>query len=317
MKIPDRLQLANIPTPLQKIYFDNTEFLLKRDDFTGSEYSGNKIRKLDYLLYEAIAQKCEYVFTCGGDQSNHARATVSAALKFGLKPVLFLWGRDQKEPEGNLFLDKVLGAEIQYLSRDQYDDVNSIMEEKRKRYAQRGRKAYVIPEGGSSVLGIWGYINFVNELKQQVDLNKIKNIYVAAGSGGTAAGLIIGILLNRLNINVSAVNVLYSRTEVQGRITELAERCCADYELDIEVNDGLLEIIDGYSTEGYKFIDPSKVKLIKKFAAQTGVLLDPAYTGKAFCAYNDRVIKEKRSDSLFIHTGGLFGVFSKRREYLY
>jgi D-cysteine desulfhydrase len=316
MKIPNRVQLANIPTPIQRISFERNEFLIKRDDFTGSEYTGNKIRKLEYLLYEAIQQKADYIFTCGGDQSNHARATASAALRYKLKPVLFLWGKDQKEPDGNLFINKVLGSEIKYLSKNEYDNVNEVMEEEKRKYEQRGSRVFIIPEGGSSTLGIWGYINFINELKQQTDLNHVKNIFIAAGSGGTAAGLLAGIVLNNLNITVSAVNVLYSRPEIQHKIITLAEECCKEYELDITIDAGKLSVIDGYSAEGYKFIDPLKINLIRKFAANTGIILDPAYTGKAFCAFNDIVLKNKRADSLFIHTGGLFGVFSKRKEYL-
>jgi D-cysteine desulfhydrase len=316
MKIPNRLQLANIPTPVQKINYRRCEFFLKRDDFTGTEYSGNKIRKLDYLLYDAILNKAEYVFTCGGDQSNHARATAAASLQFGLKPVLFLWGKDQDDAEGNLFLNKIFRTHIIYLNKQEYDNVDNIMAEEKRKYESKGRKVYIIPEGGSSVLGIWGYVNFINELAGQIDTKQIKKIFIAAGSGGTAAGLILGIQVNRIPITVSAVNVLYSRQEIQSKIITLAEICSSEFNLDIEVNPEILEVVDGYSSEGYKFIDPSKVSLIKDFAANTGIILDPAYTGKAFCAFNDYVIKEKRNDCLFIHTGGLFGVFSKRREYL-
>jgi D-cysteine desulfhydrase len=317
MIIPDRLPLANSPTPIQKITFDKTEFLMKRDDFTGAEYSGNKIRKLEYLIYDAMQQHADYVFTCGGDQSNHARATASAALLYGLKPVLFLWGRDKQDAEGNLFIDKVLGADINYLSKEEYDRVDEIMKEEKDKYESRGKKVYIMPEGGSSKLGIWGYINFVNELIQQDGTKRVKNIFIAAGSGGTAAGMLAGILLNRLDIKVYAVNVLYGKHEIRSKILDLVEECSNEYELELGINTDLLEIVDGYSEEGYKLIDPSKVRLIKKFAEQTGIILDPAYTGKAFCAFNDIVLKRHRSNYLFVHTGGLFGVFSKRSEYLY
>jgi D-cysteine desulfhydrase len=315
MKIPNRLQLANIPTPLHKIIYRRTEFFLKRDDFTGVEYSGNKIRKLDYLLYDALHNKAEYIFTCGGDQSNHARATAAACLNYGLKPVLFLWGKDQSDTDGNLFLNKLFRANIIYLSKQEYDNVNQIMNDMKQKYENKGRKVYVIPEGGSSALGIWGYINFINELMQQTDIKKINKIFIAAGSGGTAAGLMLGIHLNKLNMKVSAVNVLYSRQEIRTKIMDLAQACINEYDLDIKIDPDMLEIIDGYSNEGYKHIHPSKVSLIKDFAANTGIIFDPAYTGKAFCAFNDLVIREGISDCLFLHTGGLFGVFSKRKEY--
>lgn len=316
MKTPKRLQLANIPTPVEMVKFGGTNFLIKRDDYTGMEYSGNKIRKLEYLLYEAKKMRAEYIFTCGGEQSNHARATAAAAVKFGIKPVLFLWGKEKSIPEGNLFINNVLGADIKYLTGSQYAEVNSIMTDELKRYEKKGRRVYVIPEGGSSTLGIWGYINFIDELIKQTDVNKIKNIFVAAGSGGTAAGLLTGILLYKLKIRISAVNVLYDKKEIENKILRLAEGCRLDYALPIKVNSEQLEIIDGYSKEGYKNISPAKVSLIKKFSQSSGIILDPAYTGKAFTAFYDNVIKTGSKNSLFIHTGGIFGVFSKRKEYL-
>jgi D-cysteine desulfhydrase len=317
MRIPKRLQLANIPTPIQKVIFKDSEFLMKRDDFTGMEYSGNKIRKLEYLLYDAIREKAEYIFTCGGDQSNHARAAAAAAVRLGIKPILFLWGKENKEPDGNQFINTMLKSEAHYLSKNEYREVNELMADEKKRYELKGKNVYVIPEGGSSVLGIWGYINFINELMQQPQFPKIKNIFVAAGSGGTAAGLLTGIMLNKLDIKISAVNVLYSRQEIRNKIINLAEGCSLQYNLEINIDSGYLDIIDGYSTEGYKFIDNSKLNLIKEFAENTGILLDPVYTGKAFCAFNDLILKGKINKSLFLHTGGFFGIFAKRKDYLY
>jgi len=316
MRIPHKLQLADIPTPLQQVNFEGTKFLIKRDDYTGTELSGNKIRKLEYLLYEAGKLKAEYIFTCGGEQSNHCRATASAALLCGFKPVLFLWGKEQNTPEGNLFINRFLGAEIIYLSRSEYSKVNEIMADERKRYESKGKRVYVIPEGGSCTLGIWGYISFVDEIIKQTDIKKIKNIYVASGSGGTAAGLLTGIILNKLNIKVSAVNVLYKRKEIWEKILRLTEGCILDYGMDINPDPEKLEIVDGYSTEGYKNIDSSKIKIMQKFAGSTGIIFDPAYTGKAFAAFYEKVIRKGIKDTLFIHTGGLFGAFSKRKEYL-
>jgi D-cysteine desulfhydrase len=316
MKTPVKLNIGNIPTPIQQLNFDKVKFLIKRDDYTGSEFSGNKIRKLEYLLAEAKKIKADYIFTCGGDQSNHARATVAASLMFGFKPVLFLWGREQKIPEGNLFLNKFYGADIKYLTRQEYSQANEIMFSEKKKFESRGKKVYVIPEGGSSTLGIWGYINFIKELREQINTKSIRKIYAASGSGGTAAGLLAGVCLNKLDIKICAVNVLYPKNEIRAKILNLAEGCNLDYNLDIEVNPERLEILEGYSKEGYKNIEQSKIDLIKRFARETGIIFDPVYTGKAFNAFYDKAIKKNESGSLFIHTGGLFGVFSKRKEYL-
>jgi D-cysteine desulfhydrase len=208
MKIPRRINLAHLPTPLEKIRFRSEEFLMKRDDYTGSDFLGNKIRKLEYLLYEAKKEKADIVFTCGGDQSNHARATTSAVAKIGMKTRLFLWGEEKKQADGNLFLNKMYGADITYLDKDEFDNVDEIMTEERNKLVKKGKSIYVIPAGGSSTLGIWGYISFMNELKKQIDLKNIDGIFSACGSGGTAAGLLVGAALNKIKLKVYALNVL-------------------------------------------------------------------------------------------------------------
>jgi len=317
MKIPGRLHLAHLPTPLEKVRFHKREFLIKRDDYTGSDFLGNKIRKLEYILYEAKKLKSLLIITCGGDQSNHARATASAAAKLGMKTKLFLWGKQSKQAEGNLFLDKVYGAEIKYLIKREYDNVDEIMAEERKKLAKKGKKVYVFPGGGSTTLGIWGYINFVNELKKQINLKKIEGIFCACGSGGTAAGILVGAALNKLKLKVFAVNVLEPTEIIRKKILQLAEGCILDFNLNCIVDENNLKIIDGYSNEGYKNISPDKLKLLTDFSKSTGILLDPAYTGKAFCAYNDLVIERGKGNKfIFLHTGGIYAAFSKRKHYL-
>ncbi|MFO7446127.1 MAG: pyridoxal-phosphate dependent enzyme [Ignavibacteriaceae bacterium] len=317
MKTPDKLSLANIPTPVQTINFNGNKFLIKRDDLTGVEVSGNKVRKLEYLLYQAKKEKADFVFTTGGEQSNHARATAVCAAILGIKSKLFLWGSDSAVPDGNLFLNKFIGAKISFLNRKDFAAVNEIMSGQRREYLSRGKNVYVIPEGGSTTLGIWGYINFIKELESQVPLSRLSGILAASGSGGTAAGLLAGVSLLNLKTKVYAVNVLYSKEEIRKKILNLAEGCILDYKLPCALREDQLEIIDGYSSEGYKNINADKLKLIKKFAQSSGIILDPAYTGKAFAAYYDLFLsKGKGMKVLFVHTGGLFGVFSKKEQYL-
>lgn len=316
MKTPRRIQLANIPTPVHEISFQGKKFLIKRDDLTGMELSGNKVRKLEFILPQAIKEKADIIFTCGGEQSNHSRATAIACAKLGLKCKLFLWGAERKNPEGNLFLDKLLGSEIIYLNKNDYSRVNEIMFDERKKLLKKGINAFVIPEGGSTTLGIWGYVSFVNELSTQVDLNKLDGILTAAGSGGTAAGLLIGSALLNLKLKIYAVNVLYSHLEIRKKILTLAEAANLEFNLNAEINPENLIILDGFSTEGYKNISPSKLQLIKKFFTSTGILLDPAYTGKAFAAYHKLFLTKKNNKVMFLHSGGLFGVFARREKYL-
>ena len=316
MKIPPKLGLANLPTPIQEISFRGKKFLVKRDDLTGMELSGNKVRKLEYILAQAKKEKAEIVFTCGGEQSNHARATAIAASKIGMKCKLFLWGNSKTEVDGNLFLDKLTGCEISFLNRVEYLSVNEIMFEERKKLLKKGKKVYVIPEGGSTTLGIWGYITFVQELNKQIDLKKIDGIVTAAGSGGTAAGLILGSSLLKLDLKIFAVNVLYSESVIKNKIIQLVEEGNLDYQLGAKIYVDNMVILDGYSKEGYKNISKEKVKLVKSFFRQTGILLDPAYTGKAFAAFNDNFLGKNIGKVIFLHTGGLFGIFGKRKEYL-
>jgi D-cysteine desulfhydrase len=266
-------------------------------------------------LAQAKRERADVIFTCGGEQSNHARATAIAAAKLGMKSHLFLWGQNRKSAEGNLFLDKLIGSEITYLNKKNYSQVNEIMFEERKKLLKKGKRVYVIPEGGSTTLGIWGYISFMKELSKQINLKKIDGITAASGSGGTAAGLLIGSALLKLNLKIYAVNVFYSAETMRNKILQLATAGNLEYKLGVSVNPDKLVILDGYSKEGYKQITEDKLRLVKSFFHETGILLDPAYTGKAFAAFNDNFLKKKQK-GLFLHTGGFFGIFGKRNDYL-
>ncbi|MCF6271395.1 MAG: pyridoxal-phosphate dependent enzyme [Melioribacteraceae bacterium] len=315
--IPKKINIANLPTPIQRVEFRGSKFLIKRDDYTGTELSGNKIRKLDYILADVKKRKADYLFTSGGDQSNHARATAIAALQIGVKVKLFLWGRNTNNPDGNLFFNKLVGAEIKYFSKSEYENISSIMVDESKRLQKKGKKVYILPSGGSTPLGLWGYINFMNELKEQKEYSKVKGILSAYGSGGTAAGLLLGAALLKSKVKIYAVNVFDDDHFARETITQLVEDSVADYNLKVDVNYNNLIILDGYSKEGYKNIEKSKLKVIIELYKTTGILLDPTYTGKAFYAYYHEFLKGRKSSSImFLHTGGLYGVFSKRKNYL-
>jgi len=317
MKPPKKIKLANLPTPIEELRFRNKKFLIKRDDYTGTDFSGNKIRKLEYLLYQARMKGTQIIITCGATQSNHCRATVAAAARVGIRTKLFLWGNDSNNADGNLFLSKMYGAEISYLNKKNDLNVNEIMEEEGVQLLKRGKKVYIIPEGGSTALGVWGYISFMNELKKQIDLKRIKGIHCASGTGGTAAGLLVGAAINKLNLNIYTVNVLYSKEKLQKKIMNLTEGVILGYDLNCKIDASKLKIIDGYSNEGYKSISDDKLNLINIAAIETGILFDPTYTGKAFNAYFDKFLSiGKANRIIFLHTGGIFGAFAKRKKYL-
>ncbi len=317
MKIPSKEPLALIPTPIETILFQNKKFLIKRDDLTGCESSGNKIRKLEYLIFEALKEKADVVMTCGGSQSNHARATTIAACRAGLKTKLFLWGSESSIPDGNHFLNIMYGADITYLTKREYDNVNEIMQKERKALKRKKKTAYIIPEGGSTTTGILGYIDFVSELKKQVDINELNGIVLACGSGGTAAGILAGLSYCKSELKIYGINVLYEEYELRKKILNLTQAAILEFNLNCRMRNENLIILDGYSREGYKSINKDKLKLMKSFAKETGILLDPAYTGKAFKAYYDRfLLKGKGSKNIFLHTGGIFGIFGRTEEYL-
>lgn len=317
MKTPNKIQLAVTPTPLETISFQNKRFLIKRDDLTGSELSGNKVRKLEYLIAEADKEKADVILTCGGIQSNHARATTIAACRAGLKTKLFLWGSESLIPDGNHFLNIMYGADIVYLTKKDFENVNDIMKVEQRNLAKKRKKAFIIPEGGSTINGIYGYINFVNEMKKQIDIDELNGIVVACGSGGTAAGILAGLSYLKSDLKVYAVNVLYEEYEMRKKILNLAQAAILEFNFNCRLRNENLIILDGYSREGYKNINKDKIKLIRNFAKETGILLDPAYTGKAFKAYYDRfLMKGKGQKNIFLHTGGIFGIFGRTDEYL-
>ena len=228
-----------------------------------------------------------------------------------------MWGEEKKHGDANLFLNRMYRAKITFLNKSEFENVDEIMTDERSKFIKKGKRVYVIPAGGSSTLGIWGYISFMNELKKQIDLKNIEGIFSACGSGGTAAGLLVGAALNKTKLKVYAVNVLYQKEFIRKKILQLAEGAVLDFKLPYEIDESNLEIVDGYSKEGYKNISDDKLKIIAELARTTGILLDPAYTSKAFCAYDDLILeKGKGKRVVFLHTGGIFGVFPKRKSYL-
>ena len=191
-----RFNIANLPTKIEKLERLSNELksniYIKRDDQTGSEFSGNKVRKLEYLITDAISKGCNLLITCGGIQSNHCRATVSVATKLGMKSAVLLRISEEPEVTGNYFLDKLMGADVKFCSKEEYSTSRGeIMNKMAEDYSAKGYKPYVIPEGASNAIGTLGYYNCMLEiLKQEEELGiKFDTIVVATGSGGTYAGL--------------------------------------------------------------------------------------------------------------------------------
>jgi D-cysteine desulfhydrase len=325
-KEPPRVRLANTPTRGHWLRYGEqlgTKIWVKRDDQTGSELMGNKVRKLEYLMAEALQQQATHVITCGGEQSNHARATALAAAHLGLKSVLVLRTDNPEKPPaitGNILLDRLVGAEIRWISRPAWKDRNRLMADEAERIKSAGGRPYVIPEGGSNALGSWGYLKAAHELVEDLagiaaPDNPVTIVY-ACGSGGTGAGLVLGwklFGLQALGIRVTGIAVCDDKAYFVDSIGKI----CGDFEerwqLDAHVTPQDIDIIDSHVGLGYAKSRPEELATIRDVCRSDGIVLDPVYTGKAFHGVVTELKKDPKrfgSAVAFIHTGGMFGLFS-------
>lgn len=319
MQLPARLKLANLPTPvgpLERLTKDlgGPEIWIKRDDQTGTELSGNKIRKLEYALRQALDQGCDTLITCGGIQSNHARATAAAAARLGLECILVLNSEPHPAMQGNYLMDQFFGAKVILIAPEETKNRQTIMEEAAAEAAGRGKKAYLVPLGASNGIGSMGYVNAMAEIMEQEEQLgfRFDAIVCAMGSGGTYGGLVLGQHLLGHPGKVYGVpitdNAEYFRPIVGDIIGEAAGI------LGLEQPDGEqgLCFLDGYAGRGYALSQPQEIETIRYVARTEGLLLDPVYTGKAMHGLISEIRKRtftKGQRVLFIHTGGLFGVF--------
>ncbi|AQK75315.1 Bifunctional D-cysteine desulfhydrase/1-aminocyclopropane-1-carboxylate deaminase mitochondrial [Zea mays] len=315
--------LGHFPTPIHKWNLPNlpegTEVWIKRDDLSGMQLSGNKVRKLEFLMADAVAQGADCVITVGGIQSNHCRATAVAAKYLNLDCYLILRTSKllvDKDPGlvGNLLVERLVGAHVDLVSKEEYGKIGSVAlaDLLKKRLLEEGRKPYVIPVGGSNSLGTWGYIEAIREIEQQIQQSsdvQFDDIVVACGSGGTIAGLALGSRLSSLNTKVHAFSVCddpeYFYDYVQGLIDGLNSGFDSHDIVSMENAKGL----------GYAMNTAEELKFVKDIAASTGIVLDPVYSGKAvYGLLKDMAgnpAKWKGRKVLFIHTGGLLGLYDK------
>lgn len=318
----EKLCLANLPTKIEKLEKLskelNASIYIKRDDQTGTEFSGNKIRKLEYLAKDAINRGCNFLITCGGIQSNHCRATVAVATKLGMKSAILLRTNEEPAVTGNYFLDKLLGADIKFCTRDQYREHRAqIMEEMAEEYRKQGYKPYVIPEGASNAIGTLGYYNCMNEILEQEKQFGItfSTIVIATGSGGTYAGLYLANEVKKLGKRVIGMAVCDDTryfTDISYNIAAQALAYLPQYD-GIKLDKSHIEINDKYVGIGYALSRPEELEYIKKIARMEGVIFDPVYTGKGmYGVYNELLPGgnlKGGENILFIHTGGLYGLF--------
>ncbi|XP_010549032.1 PREDICTED: bifunctional D-cysteine desulfhydrase/1-aminocyclopropane-1-carboxylate deaminase, mitochondrial [Tarenaya hassleriana] len=316
--------LAHVPTPIHRWNLPNlpigAEVWIKRDDLTGMELSGNKVRKLEFLMAEAVAHQADSVITIGGIQSNHCRATAVVSNYLNLRPYLILRTSKLLVDEdpglvGNLLVERLVGAHVNLISKEEYASIGSVAlsDVLKERLENEGRKPYVIPVGGSNSLGTWGYIEAAREIEQQLqsrsDGLKFDDIIVACGSGGTVAGISLGSWLGPLKAKVHAFSVCddpdYFHDFVQGLLDGLQAGVNSHDVVSIHNAKGL----------GYAMNTSEELQYVKEVANATGVILDPVYSGKAAYGLMQEMAKDPKKwegrKILFIHTGGLLGLYDK------
>lgn len=319
---PAALGLPRLPTPIEELRRLPAalglpgRLFVKRDDLTGCALSGNKIRKLDFLLKDALDQGADTVITCGGIQSNHARATAVAAARLGLRARLVLRGQAPEDgPLGNLALGALVGARVRWISPEQYPERDAIMAEEAAALRAAGRRPYVIPEGGSNALGARGYSACVDEILEQERALGLRftAVATAVGSGGTTAGLLAGKARREAGFEVVGFPVCDDSPLFQRRIAAILE-AMAEAEDRPELARQRPRLIDDYKGIGYALSTPEEDAFLRRVARSEGLILDPCYTNKALRglvseAAAGRFGPEPRL--LFIHTGGIFGALAR------
>jgi len=318
-----RRRFAHLPTPLEPMERLSKELggprlWIKRDDCTGLSGGGNKTRKLEFLIGDALARGCDTLITQGAIQSNHARQTAAAAARFGLACHLLLEDRTgNNSPDytlnGNVLLDRLHGAQL--AKRPGGADMNAEMEALAADLRARGRKPYVIPGGGSNAIGALGYANCALELVAQANERglEIDHVVHATGSAGTQAGFVTGLVAIHAQIPVLGIGVRAPKERQEQAVFDLSCRTAEHLGTPGIVERAHVAANCDYVGPGYGMPTDGMAEAVKLVARHEGILLDPVYTGKGMHGLIDLVRRghfAKDSDIVFLHTGGSAGLFA-------
>lgn len=327
MRLDDlpRISLTPLPTPLDEAprladRLGLRKLLIKRDDCTTLGMGGNKVRKLEFLMADALAKGADVVMTDGGPQSNHARLTAAACRKLGVERcILFLGGPSFERFDGNLLLDVVLGAEIRFMPDATVQEMEDAMQVEAEKLAREGHTPYVIPIGGSNAIGAMGYVNAMRELAGQLseeDKNPI--IFFAVGSAGTLAGCTLGARLFLPEAQIIGISVT-------GKIGKWGERAAAESTkaaellgVDCTFDASDIRIEDAYYGQCYGVPSEAGTAAVLEVAQSEAIFLDPVYTGKAMSGLIDmarRKLIDTDSTVIFLHTGGGAGLFAYEKTF--
>lgn len=313
------------PTPIEKLThltreLGGPDIYIKRDDLLGLAAGGNKTRKLEFLVADALARGADTLITVGAVQSNHCRLTLAAAVREGLKCRLVLEqrvpGSYDKRASGNNFLFDLLGVESATVV-DAGVDLAAAMQKIADDVEAQGRRAYVIPGGGSNALGALGYVACAEELLTQTfdQSLKLDHIVCASGSAGTHAGLLTGLIGNNARIPVTGINVRRPRTEQEKNVHTLAVDVAKLLDIAPPPRDAVVAL-DEWVGPGYSLPTQAMIEAVRMCAALDGVLLDPVYTGKAMAGLIELVrrgVFKRGENVLFLHTGGAPALYAYQR----
>jgi len=310
----DRISLGHFPTPIE--YLENItnclngpKIYIKRDDCTGLATGGNKTRKLEFLMPDAIKNQADLVVTVGAVQSNHTRQTAAACAILGLKCLIVLEQRLADAPQsymtsGNVFLDKLFGAEVILCPSDK--DVKEYATEIMTERKNQGANPYYIPVGGSNHIGELGYAECMREIIEYDKDNLFTHIVLATGSGGTHSGSVLGKTYYKSNIKIVGISVKDKKHDQEEKVFKLAQLACEFVNCEKPKREDVL-VFDNYVGDGYGVPTEGMKEAVKFMATKEGILLDPVYSGKGFDGLMDLVSKKYFKDTdklLFIHTGG-------------
>jgi D-cysteine desulfhydrase len=311
--------LAQLPTPIERLErwpraASGVQLFIKRDDLTGSDSGGNKLRKLEFALAEAQAAHINVILTCGGAQSNHCRATAIAAARLGMRCVLLLRTPDGEpaDPRGNLQVAKLVGAEIVWTDPHGYRERQQLLHQLAREETSAGNRPYVIPEGASNAIGALGYARAWQEIQLQARDRQLSfdAVIHPCGSGGTTAGLAIGMQLFGGHTRLIGVAVCDSRHYFQQRINEIVAEARERFDLVMPDARATIELLDQYTGGGYGVAPTEALRTAALLAKQSGVLLDPVYGAKAFHGFCKEIDAGKfpaGARVLYVHTGGVLG----------
>lgn len=325
IRFPNKLHLAQTPTPLQPLNrlsesIGGPRIWVKRDDLTGCAIGGNKVRKLEFVLAQAIEKGADTIITCGGVQSNHCRATAILGAQLGLKVHLILRGEEPEgQSSGNLFLDQLAGATISHYPVAEYKKLPALFRQWEQHYSALGNTPFSIPTGASNGTGAWGYVVCAKELADDFQEHQISPslIACATGSGGTQAGLTLGAELFHLAAPVLGIAVCDDEAYFQNKVREDMQAWKTEYQQPLDITELDIHVNAEHIGPGYAKATPEVFDTIRSLAKMEGLILDPVYSGKAFHGLIHELKAGRYNnaqDIVFIHTGGLFGLFAQRDQ---